>query len=169
MSNLRRISKHIATKTIDVGGYVFQAGLYYLVDAQLAATLDQIAVSDKHVFSSPKREEGVRPLDLTNKFINEKGKLVNKTSAKKGVTLSLVTKPDTTQSTDEEVNEAIKQLTDYSDLDREGLEKEAKARKLSVRSNMKDSTIIEMLKEHDLAELEQDDPDTTEDDDIVKV
>lgn len=176
MSNLRHISKTIATKTINVGGYIFQSGLYYLVDDRLAETLDQISVTATKVFSSAEQEGSSRPIDLTNKTINEQGKMVNKPTAKKGVTLSLVTKPDTTQSTDAEVNEAIKQLTDYSDLDRAGLETEAKARKLSVRSNMKDSTIVEMLKEHDAEQTDPEEPveasntqTDPEDDDIIKV
>lgn len=147
MANIRYISKETPTQTLNVGGYIFRKGQYYSVGDDLAETLDRITVSGVNIFAEMTKTPATNKIDLTRKHINAQGKLVTK--PKEANNLLTITKPDTTKATQTQVEKVIAELETYNDLDREGLEIEAKARKLPVRSNMKDETIIEMLKEHD--------------------
>ncbi len=152
MANIRYISKETPTKTLNVGGYVFRKGQYYSVDDTLAQTLDRITISGVSIFGEMTKTPATNKVDLTRKYINGQGKLVTK--PKEASTLPTITKPDSTKATQVQLEKVIAQLETYDDLDRKGLENEAKARKLPIRSNMKDETIIEMLKEHDTAMLD---------------
>lgn len=167
MANVRFISKNTPAKTANVAGYIFRAGTFYVVDDRLATTLDQLEVSSRKVFDKVDKAPSVNKVDLTSKMINEQGKLVNKPANPEG--LPTITKPDTTKANDEELTQVIKELTSYEDLDREELESEAKARKLTVRSNMKNETIIDMLKEHDLQQSDAEDSPKTDKQVTIKV
>ena len=169
MANVRFISKKTPAKTVNVGGYVFRAGLFYVVDEVLVQTLDQIEVSGVKVFESMDKAPTLNKIDLTNKEINKDGKLVPKVKASSTGTLLTIKKPDTTQSTDAQVDAAIERILSFDGMSREDLNKEAKARKLTVRSNMRDETVAEMLSKHDEELLTEQDRPADDEEAVVKV
>lgn len=176
MANTRYISN--GTKNLNVGGYIFKEGVYYLLSDSLAAVVDQIKLGNENVFSALERTPSHGTVNLTNRVLNSDGKIALASAVAPISITTHITKPDASVPTspedlatiaeqlDEKIGEAtneprtevegdtLEQPNSYIDLPRSELDAEAKKRDLKVRSNMRNETIVDMLVEHDAAQAE---------------